>query len=614
MFNDNPWGAADPTPQFTTPDLRSSFSPDVSRLSHDIPPQHYALFTEVSGGMGWVTAESIKNLLVSAGLQARQAQEILTQVGISLENPATLPKFSIAVSLGILAQNDLPPTIDTLEQYRDELPELKINENTELSDDSHNKDSDDEFGDMVHADKAPIAGAATAAVGNMSLNNINSKSKTESEPLENKRQNLSVEAPKRPQSRSAKTSMSEMSVVSEVESHEDQELDQWKLDKEVVTVKEAKEKGGVLFKHVNYDITTKIYGSHVVRRYNDFFWLSEYMCKKYPYRMLPNIPPKGFPDNRILGLNRFSNAILRTPFLRADKAVQAFFKNSEELSRIIKSSNFYPTPERPDIKTLRGQVNAERAQRVFSSLDNIAKKVNQDEATYRIQIISQEKIARYSQAIGEEMYSISNATRQHNVPREANGGPSDIPEGIKSVLSSARTKAMRVLRENVEELSMHFGNTSLLEKAKGEVIRSVTAEHLRRYHDTVVSLKNLIERLKEADKMPAIDRANDRIQNLREQLGKLQNQPDTSISSIEKINSQLKTEFQTLDGLNYELELMQLRFYQELKRYDRSLAFLGTIYSQHSEDQIKHHNLMLNAWKQALDAAKHMPTNPLDYV
>ncbi|KAJ1680277.1 Sorting nexin mvp1 [Spiromyces aspiralis] len=656
MFSDNPWGTDDSQNSFAVPTFRSSLDvPPV--LSHDIPAQHHALFSEVSGGMSWATADILRQLFASAGLSDIQISEarirrmrpllrtILSTVNVNLEEPATMAKFSLAVSLATLAQNGLAPTLDMLEQYRDDLPELKINEtahSSELghiktsldgdklgygSDDTTDEDEDEDFGEMESAmygtngqaasgKGAAVAVSAAASAAAMSRLSLEAQAKPRSGSVQAGEQRPTPESVGRNVSRaqSAKTSISDVSVLAENESPEDLEVDQWKLDKEDVTVKEAKEKGGVLFKHINYEVTSKTFASHVVRRYNDFFWISEYMVKRYPYRMLPNIPPKGFPDNRILGLTRFSNAIVRTPFLRKDRAIQAFFKSKEEFSRVIKASSFPTTPERPNIEELKAAFNFEKAQRLFASLEAVTRKIDQDEAMFRSQIIHLEKIARFSHGIGEEMYGISNATRQHNVPRESGGGPSDIPEGVRSVISSSRPRAMRVLRDNMEEVSMHFGNTSLLEKAKAEVAKSVTAEHMRRYYDVIVSLKHLISRLKDADKAPTIEKVNERIEYLRQQLGRLQNQPDTSLSSIEKINHQLKDEFDNLDGLNYEVELMQLRFYQEIRRYERTLSFLGTIYSQISQDQIKHHTLMLNAWKQALEASKSMPTNPLDYV
>lgn len=71
---------------------------------------------------------------------------------------------------------------------------------------------------------------------------------------------------------------------------------------ELVSIKEVPEKEGLLFKHINYVITHEInLGTHsargpkkVVRRYSDFAWLLEFLLNKYPFRVIPGLPPKKF--------------------------------------------------------------------------------------------------------------------------------------------------------------------------------------------------------------------------------------------------------------------------------------------------------------------------------
>lgn len=77
-----------------------------------------------------------------------------------------------------------------------------------------------------------------------------------------------------------------------------------------VKVREIPEKEGLVFKHINYLISHSIKFSEentgtskaddgsnetkVVRRYSDFSWLVEILWKKYPFRMIPELPPKKF--------------------------------------------------------------------------------------------------------------------------------------------------------------------------------------------------------------------------------------------------------------------------------------------------------------------------------
>ena len=85
----------------------------------------------------------------------------------------------------------------------------------------------------------------------------------------------------------------------------------------IVRVREIPEKEGLVFKHINYLISHTIKYSEeyvqndsnnnnnnnsssnngetkVIRRYSDFAWLVEVLWKKYPFRLIPELPPKKF--------------------------------------------------------------------------------------------------------------------------------------------------------------------------------------------------------------------------------------------------------------------------------------------------------------------------------
>lgn len=68
-----------------------------------------------------------------------------------------------------------------------------------------------------------------------------------------------------------------------------------------IHIKEMPEREGIVFKHTNYNIshnlrlgTTQPGEKSVVRRYLDFVWLLEFLLKKYPFRVIPGLPPKKF--------------------------------------------------------------------------------------------------------------------------------------------------------------------------------------------------------------------------------------------------------------------------------------------------------------------------------
>jgi sorting nexin-8 len=62
---------------------------------------------------------------------------------------------------------------------------------------------------------------------------------------------------------------------------------------ENITVVLMPEKEGLfMFQHHNYEVTSARRGSKVIRRYSDFVWLLDCLHKRYPFRVLPLLPPK----------------------------------------------------------------------------------------------------------------------------------------------------------------------------------------------------------------------------------------------------------------------------------------------------------------------------------
>lgn len=77
---------------------------------------------------------------------------------------------------------------------------------------------------------------------------------------------------------------------------------QWFLDLDLVKVTMAPEKEGFIFKHINYVVESQLRSSKVLRRYSDFYWLWETLLKRYPMRVIPNLPPKKLGGSMYLSM------------------------------------------------------------------------------------------------------------------------------------------------------------------------------------------------------------------------------------------------------------------------------------------------------------------------
>ncbi|KAJ2364360.1 Sorting nexin mvp1, partial [Coemansia sp. RSA 2610] len=562
-------------------------------------------------GGGQVTRDALQRTLAFSNLPRHIVGQIILAADTGADS-LTQRDFNLALAMTALAQKNMSPSLESVMFHKDDLPvpELSGIETLISSSNGQSRSSMPQGASGLEApddpwlSAAPGAGAvasSTAALESMSLETNGARAV--SQPVST--QPEAAGPPKEGQQRAAgRDSTASQTYVPRISMDEMQ----WQLDKEDVSISEAAEKGGIVFKHTNYEVNTRSFSSMVVRRYRDFDWISNYLITRYPYRMHSNIPPKGFPDNRIKGLTRFASAILRIPFLRRDALVIQFFTNTDEFAHVLKVGNLDMEPEEIDLDEELGSTPWPEVEQTYAAFDDFYMQVARDEERYRTQITALEKIARYKQAIGDELNAYSDTMRVINAPRESISG---------SRKFHTQSAAKRALDSNLNELSMSLSDASLLEKAHGEVIKTISAEYLRRIYDVVISMKLMMDRMRRMEKSKDIQRVRERSDANRKSLAQLNGeQPgaDADRASIDRFERLVRDDTAELQRLEHEQRCIEARFYLELARYKCYECFLQTHYHGYIEEQIKHHTMALNAWKQALSAADDLPTDPLGFI
>ncbi|XP_068824127.1 sorting nexin-8 isoform X3 [Capricornis sumatraensis] len=107
------------------------------------------------------------------------------------------------------------------------------------------------------------------------------------------------------------------------------------LARDAVQVELVPEKKGLFLKHVEYEVSSQRFKSCVYRRYNDFVVFHETLLHKFPYRMVPALPPKRmlgadreFIEARRRALKRFINLVARHPPFSEDAILKLFLSFS----------------------------------------------------------------------------------------------------------------------------------------------------------------------------------------------------------------------------------------------------------------------------------------------
>ncbi|KAH9809806.1 hypothetical protein DFH28DRAFT_988057 [Melampsora americana] len=119
-----------------------------------------------------------------------------------------------------------------------------------------------------------------------------------------------------------------------------------RLQQDLVTVRLSTPEGWLL-KYNVYSVDHEKKGTSVPRRYSDFVWLHECLLKRYPFRLVPGLPPKriaisghhlatgdetAFIERRRRGLQRFLTYLVNHPVLSNDNVLSTFLYEPSDLA------------------------------------------------------------------------------------------------------------------------------------------------------------------------------------------------------------------------------------------------------------------------------------------
>lgn len=369
--NQNPVSTTSPIPHHL-----HHQAPSIQSSMNNVPSSYETVYSHFMNKINSITdfeINIIDKLVNMDYLTNYQKQKILDVIYDNSLLPITQSSKFYQI-LGLLAlEIDVPGTGDFVTlQFRlnnlPDLPEKFINEITQdVEDDplmgNRNRNKNDSWGKDNDDDDDG------GNIGNTSL--INDPLLVDHSHIQDESSHVGDDS-----NRVEDQPVASSSVDSEyIEKYINDLKDQFKplfLGVDLIKIKEVPEKEGILFKHINYIIThnLKIGGSSsgtkkVIRRYSDFVWLMEYLLEKYPFRVIPGLPPKKFtgmysliidsskslilntndnshtvgasPDSQFLqrrrrGLHRFLNQLIKHPVLSEEPIVQIFLTVPTDLA------------------------------------------------------------------------------------------------------------------------------------------------------------------------------------------------------------------------------------------------------------------------------------------
>ena len=170
------------------------------------------------------------------------------------------------------------------------------------------------------------------------------------------------------------------------------------LELDTINIEPVPQKKGMILRHVEYLVKSERFRSEVKRRYSDFQALFDLLLHRFPYRLLPKLPPaklmanvvgvtSDFIEERRKGLIRWLTVITSHPILSEDSMIKYFLTDNlnDHATSIRDQYRHMPDefilselgPKARDVATpgLRSNVMSSRAQ--VNTLEEVLKRFSQ---------------------------------------------------------------------------------------------------------------------------------------------------------------------------------------------------------------------------------------------
>ncbi|KAI8644245.1 hypothetical protein BD408DRAFT_384094 [Parasitella parasitica] len=548
-------------------------------LGADVPDVYLDIYSKSNPHREEINVKPLQIILHLASIPLFQQQKIMNLIVATGESSVTRNEFNAYLALVACAQKNMDISLETVYQHRNDLPiptitdmeSYNIQEIPKANRESPTKNEDPwENNQTKQADPSDVSSTNTAV-----------------QPEADDQHLLQLNRSRHQQEQEA--------------------MNQWFRDLDHITVSRTLEKEGFLFKHVNYEVESEKLGNKVLRRFSDFWWLWETLLKRYPYRVIPNLPPKKlggrndmFEERRRKGLVRFINSVARHPVLGKDKVVIAFLSHPSEINS-WKRVNSPALDEEfvrksHNIAYLEQTIPMDLEDRIVRMKKRLSVSIQQ----YERMCVIMNQMNRLKKALGTDymrysttLNSVSELDKNCWVP-DCQGCP-EVIRGYSSIVKSLQQAGVMLNKQA---------------KATGDSI----VEGLKRQRDLLESFRELLER---REKMGPIQNETLSRQVARYKKGQVQPFIAHDEQDTRHDNTSSGPSFDEATG---GLSLVRQRdifikhcLIEELSYLHKQQASVSVMYNKYVRDEVRYARQWSEHWKSLEVATSEMPNTPHDF-
>ncbi|CAO3592989.1 unnamed protein product [Absidia cylindrospora] len=374
----------------------------------------------------------------------------------------------------------------------------------------------------------------------------------------------------------------------------------WFKSIEEIRLTIAPEREGFIFKHVNYIVTSQKRSSIVLRRFSDFWWLMEILARRYPFRMLPNLPPKklggrdsAFLEKRRKGLSRFMNAVVRHPTLRDDPVVTKFLTEPSELATWRKQ--YPPSVEdeykrkQHDIDTLKSVVPGDLGERIQKTRTSVGSSIDH---YVNLCFIMERTIRRmHGQATDYVRYSIALNSLAESEQR----------------YHASECRSCQLIVHGYEKVAKHMQKESSILDNQVSISADGVLENLKQVRDLLVSFRELVDR-KEKLAADNSDILKKRISTAKTKITQHKGVPGME-SEVDRLMDSLRSDEQELKDQKWRQTFIQYCIWAEMTYLHKQQAFVSTLYRSYVKEMVEFSKLRADNWAKLEEPVFDMPVD-----
>ncbi|CCH61364.1 hypothetical protein TBLA_0E03100 [Henningerozyma blattae CBS 6284] len=382
------------------------------------------------------------------------------------------------------------------------------------------------------------------------------------------------------------------------------------LGRDNVVIEQISEREGMLFKHTNYRLTyASITGSQettiVVRRYSDFVWLQEILIRRYPFRMIPELPPKkiGSQNNdevflikRKKGLSGFINLILKHPILKTDDIVHTFLTLANDITTWRKNTSI------PTIEEFQDKVISQSFIHMWKK--EFAIQWNEADASIEKMVDIWSKIGALVERQEKRLRQIQNETHSFATLLD------ELIDYTPKLYNNEQNKGsildinnhISIVKQNLLE------NSKIVEEGAENFAINVLPK-FQVFIDTLYSLRKLFERYR-IMAGNNIAQLHKHIESNKIKMDQEKGKPDTSSAEYDKLHLAIKRDRKEIYLQTNRAWLIRECVLQEFSLFQETQYLISEAFKNWVRIRSNTSGLDLNLWEKLVDNLADMPSRP----